>query len=104
MGERVNHPGVVTVEGGDSGVSAHAMLRTRKEPTMPLLDLLLAMFWFFLFFMWIYLVITVFIDIFRSDDMGGFAKAMWVLFVIIILLTWGATSASRRFVYYGGEG
>ncbi len=53
---------------------------------MPLLDLLLAMFWFFLFFMWIWLVITVFIDIFRSDDMSGWAKAFWVIFVIILPL------------------
>ncbi len=53
---------------------------------MPLLDLLLAMFWFFLFFMWIWLVITVFIDIFRSDDLSGWAKAFWVIFVIILPL------------------
>ncbi|MGI9645933.1 MAG: SHOCT domain-containing protein [Ilumatobacteraceae bacterium] len=53
---------------------------------MPLLDLLLAMFWFFLFFMWIWLVITVFIDIFRSHDMSGWAKAFWVIFVIVLPL------------------
>ncbi len=34
--------------------------------------------------MWIWLLIVVFSDIFRSHDMGGFAKAIWVLFVIII--------------------
>jgi len=34
----------------------------------------------------------------------GYACAMaWVLFVIIILLTWGATVASRKHVYYGGD-
>ena len=53
---------------------------------MPLLDLLLAMFWFFLFFLWIWLVITVFIDIFRSHDLSGWAKALWVIFVIILPL------------------
>ena len=52
---------------------------------MPLLDLLLAMFWFFLFVIWIWLLITVFIDIFRSD-MSGVAKALWVLFVIVVPL------------------
>ena len=29
------------------------------------------MLWFFLFFIWIWLLITVFADIFRSDDMGA---------------------------------
>ena len=50
---------------------------------MPLLDLLLAMFWFFLFIMWIWLVITIFIDIFQTD-MSGWAKAGWTIFVIFL--------------------
>ena len=52
---------------------------------MPLLDLLWAMLWFFLFIVWIWLLITVFIDIFRSE-MSGWAKALWVIFVIILPL------------------
>jgi hypothetical protein len=40
--------------------------------------------WFFLFFIWIWLLIAVFADIFRSHDIGGFAKALWVIFVIFI--------------------
>ncbi|HXY92895.1 MAG TPA: SHOCT domain-containing protein [Acidimicrobiia bacterium] len=44
----------------------------------------LSMLWFFLFFIWIWLLIIVFADIFRSHDMGGFAKALWVIFVIIV--------------------
>jgi len=43
----------------------------------------LSMLWFFLFVIWIWLLIVVFSDIFRSHDMGGFAKAIWVIFVII---------------------
>ena len=43
----------------------------------------LEMVYFFLFFIWIWLLIIVFADIFRSHDMGGFAKAIWVIFVII---------------------
>ena len=43
-----------------------------------------SMLWFFMFFIWIWLLITVFADIFRSHDMGGFAKAIWVIFVIVI--------------------
>ena len=44
----------------------------------------LSMLWFFLFFIWIWLLIVVFGDIFRSHDMGGVAKFLWVMFVIIL--------------------
>ena len=50
----------------------------------PILDFFLTMLYFFLFIIWIWLLITVFIDIFRSHDIGGFAKALWVIFVIIL--------------------
>jgi hypothetical protein len=43
-----------------------------------------SMLWFFLFFIWIWLLIMVFADIFRSHDLGGVAKAIWVIFVILI--------------------
>src|SRR5690349_18331407 len=47
-------------------------------------QVLWSMLWFFLFFIWIWLLITVFADIFRSHDIGGFAKTIWVLFVILL--------------------
>jgi hypothetical protein len=50
----------------------------------PILDFFLTMLYFFLFVIWIWLLITVFIDIFRSHDMGGWAKALWAIFVIIL--------------------
>jgi hypothetical protein len=50
----------------------------------PLLGVFWSMLWFFLFFLWIWLLITVFADIFRSHDMGGWAKAGWVIFVVIL--------------------
>ena len=50
----------------------------------PLLDLFLTMLEIFLFIVWIWLLIVVFGDIFRSHDMGGLAKAIWVIFIIII--------------------
>jgi Phospholipase_D-nuclease N-terminal/Short C-terminal domain len=43
-----------------------------------------SMLWFFMFFIWIWLLIIVFGDIFRSHDMGGLAKTLWVLFVIVV--------------------
>jgi len=47
-------------------------------------DVFLSMLWFFLFFIWIWLLITVFSDIFRSDDLGGWGKALWTIFVIFL--------------------
>ena len=47
-------------------------------------DVFLSMLWFFLFFIWIWLLITVFADIFRSDDLSGWAKAFWTIFVVIL--------------------
>ena len=43
-----------------------------------------SMLWFFLFFIWIWLLIIVFSDIFRSHDLSGWAKALWTIFVIIL--------------------
>ena len=43
-----------------------------------------SMLWFFLFFIWIYVLIVVFSDIFRSDDLSGWGKAGWVVFVVIL--------------------
>ena len=54
--------------------------------TYPLLDFLWTMVEIFLFVIWIWLAIMVFVDIFRSHDMGGLAKALWVLFIIILPL------------------
>jgi hypothetical protein len=42
------------------------------------------MLWFFLFFAWIWLLITIFADIFRSDDLSGWAKAFWTIFVVVL--------------------
>jgi ABC-type multidrug transport system fused ATPase/permease subunit len=52
----------------------------------PLLDIFWTMLEFFLFFIWIFLIITIFMDIFRSHDMKGFTKFLWVLFIIILPL------------------
>lgn len=53
---------------------------------MPLLDLFWTMLMFFLFFAWLMLLFRVFGDIFRSDDMGGLAKTLWVIFVLVVPL------------------
>ena len=50
----------------------------------PVLDAFLTMLYFFLFIIWIWLLIMVFMDVFRSHDMSGWAKALWVIFIIIL--------------------
>jgi len=50
----------------------------------PFLDVLWTMVVFFAFIIWIWLLITVFADIFRRHDIGGGLKAVWIVFVIIL--------------------
>jgi hypothetical protein len=50
----------------------------------PFMDVLWTMLIFFFWVIWIWIVITVLIDVFRRHDIGGFAKALWVIFVIIL--------------------
>jgi Short C-terminal domain len=43
-----------------------------------------SMMWFFLWFVWLWLLIIVFGDIFRSRDLSGWGKALWSIFVIVL--------------------
>jgi hypothetical protein len=56
------------------------------DSSYPLLNVFWSMFIFFLWIIWIWILITVFIDIFRSKDLSGGAKALWFLFVLFIPL------------------
>jgi phospholipase D-like protein len=56
------------------------------DSSYPLLNLFWTMFIFFLWVIWIWILITVFIDIFRSHDLSGWGKALWFLFVLFIPL------------------
>ncbi|HKG44962.1 MAG TPA: SHOCT domain-containing protein [Gaiellaceae bacterium] len=50
----------------------------------PFLDVLWTMLVFFAWVIWFWLLITVFGDLFRRHDISGFAKAMWMIFVIVL--------------------
>lgn len=50
----------------------------------PLLNAFWTILEIFFFVLWIWLVITVYVDIFRSRDLSGGGKALWVLFVLIL--------------------
>jgi Short C-terminal domain/Phospholipase_D-nuclease N-terminal len=62
------------------------MVLAVTSSTYPLLNVFWTMFEFFLWVIWIWILITVFIDIFRSHDLSGGAKALWFLFVLFIPL------------------
>ncbi|MBY5162510.1 SHOCT domain-containing protein [Salsipaludibacter albus] len=51
---------------------------------MPLLDLFWTMLMVFLFVAWIWVLISVVSDLFRDHETGGWAKAFWVLFILVI--------------------
>ena len=50
----------------------------------PFLDVLWTMILFFAWLAWIWIAITCFADIFRRHDIGGWHKAVWVVFIIVI--------------------
>jgi type VI protein secretion system component VasK len=52
----------------------------------PLLSVFWTIFEVFLWVIWIWILIWIFIDIFRSHDLSGWAKALWFLFVLFIPL------------------
>src|SRR5215213_175082 len=71
----------------------------------PILGLFWTMVWVFLWVAWLMLLFRVIIDIFRSRDLGGFSKALWAIFVIVVpflgvfayLLARGHSMGDRQF-------
>ena len=74
------------------------------EGKMPLLDVFFTMMWFFLWVLWFFLLFRVIVDIFRSRDLGGWGKAGWLVFTIVLpflgvlvyLIARGGTMADRE--------
>ncbi|MFF2331632.1 MULTISPECIES: SHOCT domain-containing protein [unclassified Streptomyces] len=50
----------------------------------PLLNLFWTMLWLFLWVMWFFLLLKVITDIFRSDDLGGWGKAGWLIVALLL--------------------
>jgi hypothetical protein len=68
----------------DVGQRSWTDRRFRRRTEMPLLDLFWTMFVFFLWVAWFWLLLTVFADIFRSDDLSGWGKAGWVVLTVVL--------------------
>ncbi|TQM44907.1 phospholipase D-like protein [Pseudonocardia cypriaca] len=50
---------------------------------MPLWDVIVSIFWFMILFTWIWLLISIFGDIFRDHELSGWGKALWILFLVV---------------------
>ena len=62
------------------------MLLADSSSSYPLLNVFWTILEFFLLVIWIWILIMVFTDIFRSHDLSGWAKALWFVFVLFIPL------------------
>jgi ABC-type multidrug transport system fused ATPase/permease subunit len=76
---------LTATDAGDlSRAKEQAMSLARSS--YPLLNIVWTIFELFLWIIWIWILIWIFIDIFRSHDLSGWAKALWFLFVLFIPL------------------
>jgi energy-coupling factor transporter transmembrane protein EcfT len=50
----------------------------------PFLDILWTMIIFFTWVIWIWMMIIILSDVFRRRDIGGWAKALWTVFLIVL--------------------
>ena len=50
----------------------------------PLLDVFWTILIFFSWIAWIWILVVILTDVFRRRDIGGFAKAAWVVFLIVL--------------------
>ena len=59
-------------------------MRVLAETTWDFGDAMLGILYFFFLFLWIWLLIVVFSDVFRRHDIGGWTKALWTIFVLLV--------------------
>jgi uncharacterized membrane protein YcjF (UPF0283 family) len=50
----------------------------------PFLDVFWTMILFFSWVVWIWMIVVILTDVFRRSDIGGWAKALWVIFLIVL--------------------
>ncbi len=70
----------------------------------PFLSIFWTMMIFVFWVLWIWLVVTILVDVFRRTDLSGWAKAGWTVFVIVLpflgvliyLISQGSQMAARR--------
>ena len=62
------------------------MLLASSSNSYPLLNAFWTIVMIFLWVIWFWILITIFIDLFRSHDLSGWAKAAWFIFLLLIPL------------------
>jgi ABC-type multidrug transport system fused ATPase/permease subunit len=62
------------------------MLLASSSNSYPILDVFWTILMIFLWVIWFWILITVFIDLFRSHDLSGWVKALWFIFILIFPL------------------
>ncbi len=62
------------------------MFLASSSYSYPVLGAFWTIFMIFLWVIWFWVLITIFIDIFRSHDLSGWAKALWFIFILILPL------------------
>jgi ABC-type multidrug transport system fused ATPase/permease subunit len=62
------------------------MLLASSSYSYPVLGAFWTIFMIFLWVIWFWVLITIFIDLFRSHDLSGWAKALWFIFILIFPL------------------
>ncbi len=62
------------------------MTQAATTYSYPLLGVFWTLFELFLWIIWIWILIAIFVDIFRSRDLSGWGKALWFIFVLFIPL------------------
>ena len=62
------------------------MLLASSSTNYPILDAFWTILMIFLWVLWFWVLITVMIDLFRSHDLSGWAKALWFVFILVIPL------------------
>ena len=62
------------------------MLLASSSYSYPLLGAFWTILMIFLWVIWFWILITVFIDLFRSHDLSGWAKALWFIFILLLPL------------------
>jgi ABC-type multidrug transport system fused ATPase/permease subunit len=63
-----------------------AMLLASSSYSYPVLGAFWTILMIFLWVIWFWILITIFIDLFRSHDLSGWAKALWFIFILIFPL------------------
>jgi hypothetical protein len=80
--EQTDGPIVQTLLG--SVPTLEIVMTLAAASSYPLLNVFWTFLWFFCLVLWFWLLFRVFADLFRRDDIGGWGKTGWTIFVLVL--------------------